>query len=124
MWRDAPEGQISMKRLQVPANDLYEADFYAWTAQQAAFIRTGKQSSADWQHSAEEVENMGKREKRELASRTGSAVARFAEMAIPTRPTRQQLDSDHTRQRIKIADDLEDNPSLRSVLPTVLDHAI
>ncbi|MSW82828.1 MAG: DUF29 family protein, partial [Actinobacteria bacterium] len=48
---------------------LYEADFYAWANQQAALLRRGKLSSADIAHIAEEIESMGKSEKRELINR-------------------------------------------------------
>jgi len=48
---------------------LYEADFYAWANQQAALLRSGKLSAADIAHIAEEIESIGKSEKRELVSR-------------------------------------------------------
>ena len=48
---------------------LYEADFYAWANQQASLLRAGKLSAADIQNIAEEIESMGKSEKRELVSR-------------------------------------------------------
>ena len=48
---------------------LYDQDFYAWTNEQAALLRAGRLSEADVEHIAEEIENMGKSEKRELVSR-------------------------------------------------------
>ena len=50
-------------------SDLYDRDFYAWTAEQAALLRAGKLSGADIPHIAEEIESMGRSEKRELVSR-------------------------------------------------------
>lgn len=44
---------------------LYESDYYAWANQQAALLRAGKLSSANIGHIAEEIESIGKREKRE-----------------------------------------------------------
>lgn len=46
-----------------------ENDFYAWTQEQAHLLRTGKFHVIDWQHIAEEIEAMGRSEKRQLESR-------------------------------------------------------
>ncbi len=47
----------------------YEKDFYAWANEQAALLRGGKLAEADIEHIAEEIESMGKTEKRELVAR-------------------------------------------------------
>jgi hypothetical protein len=43
---------------------LYDQDFYAWSNQQAALLRAGQLQQADIAHIAEEIESMGKTEKR------------------------------------------------------------
>jgi hypothetical protein len=48
---------------------LYDSDFFAWANEQASLLRAGKLSSADIENIAEEIESMGKSEKRELVSR-------------------------------------------------------
>ena len=48
---------------------LYDHDFYAWSSQQAALLRAGKLAQADLETIAEEIESMGRTEKRELVSR-------------------------------------------------------
>src|SRR5271168_5304601 len=48
---------------------LYDTDFYAWANEQAALLRAGRLSEADIQNIAEEIESMGRSEKRELVSR-------------------------------------------------------
>ncbi len=48
---------------------LYDHDFYAWSQEQAGLLRAGKLSEADIQHIAEEIESLGRSEKRELVSR-------------------------------------------------------
>jgi hypothetical protein len=50
-------------------NRNYEHDFYAWANEQAALLRAGELAQADIEHIAEEIESMGKTEKRELVSR-------------------------------------------------------
>jgi hypothetical protein len=53
----------------MPASPLYERDFYAWANEQAALLRAGKIGEADIEHIAEEIESMGRTEKRKLISR-------------------------------------------------------
>jgi len=48
---------------------LYDRDFYAWANEQAALLRAGRLTEADIENIAEEIESMGRREKRELVSR-------------------------------------------------------
>ncbi len=50
-------------------SDLYDRDLYAWTAEQAGLLRAGNLSRADIPHIVEEIECIGRSEKRELVSR-------------------------------------------------------
>jgi hypothetical protein len=50
-------------------SSLRESDFYAWSLEQAALLRAGRAEEADLAAIAEEIESMGKTEKRELVSR-------------------------------------------------------
>src|SRR5258708_277127 len=47
----------------------YDNDFYAWANEQAALLRAGRLGQADIEHIAQEIESMGRTEKRELVSR-------------------------------------------------------
>jgi len=46
----------------------YEADFFAWTRAQADLLRRGQLDRLDLAHLAQEIEDMGKRDRRELRS--------------------------------------------------------
>src|SRR5437899_8828663 len=64
----------NLNRLEVggimpPNTDLYEQDFYAWTQQQAALLREGKMHELDLANLAEEIESVGRSDKRELGNR-------------------------------------------------------
>ena len=50
-------------------NTSYETDVVAWANEQAALIRAGCLDQLDLAHIAEEIEDVGKSEQRELASR-------------------------------------------------------
>ncbi len=46
----------------------YDADFYAWANEQATLLRAGRLSEIDVEHIAEEIETLGRGEKRALVS--------------------------------------------------------
>jgi hypothetical protein len=60
---------VPRKDAAMSKRSLYEDDFFAWANQQAALLRAGQLPAADIEHIAEEIESMGKAEKRELVSR-------------------------------------------------------
>ncbi len=47
----------------------YEQDVVLWAKEQAALLRSGQLSALDIEHIAEEIEDVGKSEQRELVSR-------------------------------------------------------
>jgi len=56
-------------------NTRYEADVVAWASEQARLIRIGRFDQLDLAHIAEEIEDVGKSEQRELASRMAVMLA-------------------------------------------------
>src|ERR1700677_3236034 len=58
-----------------PMPVTYDADIVAWAEEQAALLRAGKFSALDIEHIADEVEDVGKSEKRELANRMSVLLA-------------------------------------------------
>lgn len=47
----------------------YQQDFYGWTQEQARLLREGRSAELDVANVVEEIETLGRSEKRELASR-------------------------------------------------------
>ena len=60
---------MSTKALQPSVSKLYDEDFAAWTSHTAHLLRAGRFADLDVEHLAEEVEDMGKSERREVLSR-------------------------------------------------------
>ncbi len=48
---------------------LYDQDFYQWTQEQAALLKAGALSQLDIENLTEEIESIGKSQKKELISR-------------------------------------------------------
>ena len=95
---------------------LYEQDFYAWANEQAALLRSGQLTDADLENIAEEIESMGRSEKRELVNRL--AVLLLHLLKWQTQPERRgrSWKATITVQRQALTRHLKDNPSLKSRL--------
>lgn len=98
----------------------YDTDFYKWASKQADLLRTGKLSEADIEHIAEEIESMGKSEKRELISRLKVLFVHLLKWKY--QPSRQSKSWQLTikEQRMMLFDHLEDNPSLKAIQDEVV----
>jgi len=105
------------------SNSLYDRDFYAWANQQAALLRAGRLTEADIENIAEEIESVGRSEKRELVSRLSVLLMNLLKWQFQPshHGTSWQLSIDNTRDAL--ADHLSDNPSLRSQLDQVMRSA-
>ena len=101
-------------------SDTYEHDFYAWTAEQAALLRAGRLSEVDVGNLAEEIESMGRIEKRELVSRLTVLLAHLlkwqAQPALRGNSWRLTV----LEHRGRLAEHPKDNPSLKAALPDAL----
>jgi hypothetical protein len=94
----------------------YEKDVVAWASEQAALLRAGEFSAIDASHIAEEIEDVGKSEQRELASRMAVLLARLLKWQF--QPGRRGTSWERTvkAQRKEIAYSLEESPSLKTKL--------
>ena len=94
----------------------YQTDVIAWANEQAAFIRMGKFDQLDLEHIAEEIEDVGKSEKRELASRMAVLLTHL--LKCEYQPERQGSSWQRTikEQRNAIAICIKKTPSLRAEL--------
>ena len=100
----------------------YDADFYAWTQEQAALLRDGKWPAVDIGNVAEEIESLGKSQQNALESRLEKLLLHLLKWHYqPDKRVRGHSWQDTIReQRRRLSRLLSQNPSLRPTLPTVL----
>lgn len=101
----------------------YDKDFYAWALNNAALIRSQQFSKVDAQHVAEELESMGKSERRELINRFALLLAHLLKWLH--QPERRGNSWKYTikEQRFEVNELLEDSPSLDHQLDEQLVYA-
>lgn len=90
----------------------YNKDFYAWLMKNADLLRQHKFNEVDIEHVAEELESMGKSEKRELTSRLTVLLAQLLKWKFQPALRSRSWKNTISTQRIDILDLLEDSPSL------------
>jgi len=101
-------------------NTLYERDFYAWANEQASLLRAGRLSEADIENIAEEIESMGRSEKRELVSRLKVLLIHLLKWQFQPALRGNSWRLSIEEQRRGVADHMADNPSLKDRLPAAL----
>jgi hypothetical protein len=101
----------------------YEKDFYAWSIHNAKLLREGKLSEIDIENIAEEIESMGKSEKRELISRLAVLLAHLLKWEFQSERRGNSWTYTIKEQRLRLQDLLNDSPSLKKSLKENLDHA-
>ena len=90
----------------------YNKDFYAWLMKNADLLRQHKFNEVDIEHVAEELESMGKSEKRELTSRLTVLLAHLLKWKFQPALRSRSWKNTILSQRIDILELLEDSPSL------------
>ena len=94
-------------------SSLHEEDFYRWTQQQAALLREGRLDQLDIANLTEEIEDLGRSEKRAIESNLVVVLKHLLKWQFqPRRRSRSWLSSIAEHRR-RLRDDLEASPSLR-----------
>jgi hypothetical protein len=94
----------------------YEADVVAWSQEQARLLRAGRFDALDIQHIAEEIEDVGKSEQRELASRMTVLLLHLLKWQLQPQRRGSSWEATIRHQRERIARRLERTPSLKASL--------
>ena len=101
----------------------YEKDFYGWTQEQAALLKAGRFTDLDVQNLIEEVETMGRSEKRALESRLSVLLLHMLKWHY--QPARRGNSWSYTivERRMKFKKVLNENPGLKPEIEKILSDA-
>jgi hypothetical protein len=94
----------------------YEADVIAWSTEQAALLRSGKLSEIDIEHIADEIEDVGKSERRELANRMTTLLAHLLKWQVQSAHRGPSWKVTVRTQRDSIERRIRKTPSLKASL--------
>jgi len=94
----------------------YDQDVLAWAAEQARLMRAGQFDKLDVEHIAHEIEDVGKSEKRELASRMAVLLASLLKWRFLPAHRGAKWERRVREQRKQVLRKLKEAPSLTSLL--------
>jgi hypothetical protein len=101
------------------AKSLYDEDFFLWSREQAEALRAAAQGvtnqSIDWDNVAEEIEGLGRSDKRELSSQIRRIIEHLLklELSLATDPRAGRIASiTDARNQVDVV--IDDSPSLRN----------
>jgi hypothetical protein len=103
--------------------ELYDFDFAEWARQNAELLRSGQLAEADLEHIAEEIEDMGKRERHSLHSRFVRLIEHLLKWEYQPERRGGSWQKTIFLQRKGIRKLLKENPSFRPSLPEVVPDA-
>jgi Domain of unknown function DUF29 len=101
----------------------YDEDFYAWTVEQARLLRSGEFSSVDVENVAEELESLGRSDKRAIESRLTVLLTHLLKWQAQPRLRSTSWSGTIREQRRRIEKLLRESPSLRPFVGEVLAEA-
>lgn len=99
---------------------LYDADFSLWLDQQVHLLREGQLDRLDLEHLIEEIEALGKSDKRELKHRLVVLLHHLLKWHYQPALRSGSWQSTIAEQRRRLRDLLLDSPSLKPYAETVL----
>jgi hypothetical protein len=101
----------------------YDQDFYAWTQEQAKLLRSGNLSQIDVENVAEELESMGRSDKREIDSRLEVLLMHLLKLQVQVRQRSPGWSGTIREQRRRITKLLRESPSLRPAIAQLIPEA-
>jgi len=102
---------------------LYESDFYGWTQRQADLIRAGNITQLDMGNLLEEIESMGRSEKRELDNRLSVLLAHLLKWQFQSEKRSRSWVLTIKEQQKMVERVIRENPSLKPKVPEILEDA-
>jgi vacuolar-type H+-ATPase subunit C/Vma6 len=101
----------------------YDKDLYAWASHNVKLMRQGRLTEVDMEHVAQEIEDMGNNNKRELVSRLAVLYAHLLKWQFQPRKRSKSWERTINLQRMSLQLLLKQSPSLKHHIKETLDKA-
>jgi hypothetical protein len=112
-----PLGPLKRSPSPVP---LYEADFFRWTQEQGRVLREREPSEIDWENVAEEIETLGRTDKRSIEGNLNVILLHLLKWQYQPQQRKGGWNSSIFEHRDRVRRLLKDSPSLRTYPREVL----
>ena len=102
---------------------LYDKDFYRWTSTQSKLLQKGEYSKLDIQNLIEEIDALGRSERRALESYLEILLMHMLKEKFQSKRKTASWELSIRNSRLKASKVLKQNPSLKSKLDEVVKDA-
>ena len=102
---------------------LYETDYLQWLDATAAAIKQGNLDAVDWDNLLEEIEDMGRRERKSFKSNLIILLIHLLKWQYQPQQRSNSWKGSIVEHRRRILDFLEESPSLRPFFDEILARA-
>jgi Domain of unknown function DUF29 len=102
---------------------LYESDFWSWTQEQAKLLRLQKWDLVDIENLIEEVETLGRQERKELRNRLGVLIGHLLKWQFQPERRGNSWLATIREQRREVNTLLQESPSLKPYLSEAIQSA-
>ena len=99
---------------------LYDTDFHRWTQEQGRLLRERHPSDIDWENVAEEIESLGRSDKRSIESNLNVLLLHLLKWRYQPEKRKAGWKSSIAEHRLRIQKLIDESPSLRNYPAEVL----
>lgn len=100
-------------------SSLYDADYAAWIDSTLKKLKQQDYSSVDWENLIEEIEDMGRSEKRRLESNLTVVLLHLLKWQYQPERRSRSWNASIVEHRRRVRKDLRDSPSLKPYLVSI-----
>jgi hypothetical protein len=101
----------------------YDDDFFLWTKSQAKLLKSGELNKLDIENLIEEIESLGKSDKRALLSHLIVLLQHLLKKEYQPLKATKSWDRSISNAQVEIELLLKDSPSLKKQIPSLLEEA-
>jgi len=105
-----------MASIKPSPSQLYDHDYYAWIRDQVRALRERRIEEVDWENVAEEIEDLGKSDRRGVSSQLRRMLLHMVKQRMQPERDGSSWESSINSSRWEILFDLKASPSLRKYL--------
>ena len=112
-----------MKMTKIPTKNLYEADYLQWIETNIKNLRNQNYAQVDWENLLEEIEDMGRSERRSLKSNLIIVLLHLLKWQYQPERRGGSWERSIIEHRRRIKEALKDSPSLKAYLTNILQES-